>query len=60
MVLLDLGDLATPGWLPLLLTGILAVLLVLLVLSMRKQLRRIDVPADPDRVDTAPFSEPDK
>lgn len=55
MVLLDLNDLVTPGWVPLLLTGILALACVFLVLNMRKQLRRIDVPKDPRRVESAPF-----
>ena len=58
MVLLDLNDLATPGWLPLLLTGVLLVLLVLLFLSMRRHLRRIDVPVDPQHPESSRFAGP--
>ncbi len=58
MVLLDLSDLATPGWIPLAITGVLALASLLLVLNMRKQIRRIDVPVDPQRVDSPPFADP--
>lgn len=44
----DLGALVAPGWLPLLLVGVLAGLMVLLWLNMRKHLRKIDVPVDED------------
>jgi len=54
---LDLADLAAPGWLPLLLVGVLAVLVTLLFLSMRKQLRKIDVPVDQQRIASAPFAD---
>lgn len=57
MVLLDLTELAAPGWLPLLITGITAVLLVLLWFSMRRQMRRIEVPVDEMRPDSAPFAD---
>ncbi len=44
----DLGALVAPGWLPLLLVGVIAVILVLLYLNMRTHLGRIDVPVDED------------
>lgn len=47
-----MGMLVAPGWLPLLLVGILGGLIVLLWLNMRKHLRRIDVPVD----ETLPIS----
>ena len=60
MVLLDLSDLATPGWIPLLLTGILLLLCALLVLNMRKHLRRIDVPVDPHHPESSGFARPEQ
>lgn len=36
------------GWMPLVMTAILAAAMVLLFLSMRKQVRRIDVPDSTD------------
>lgn len=45
MVLLDLDpNVVKPGWTPLLITLALAVVIVLLFRSMRKQIRRIQVP----------------
>nr|NLI51491.1 hypothetical protein [Propionibacterium sp.] len=46
MILNDLGALVAPGWLPLLLVGVLALGIVGLWLNMRKHLGRIDVPVD--------------
>ena len=57
MLPLDLKDLVAPGWLPLLLVGVLAALMTLLFFSMRKQLRKIDVPIDRDRIASAPFAD---
>ena len=36
-----------PGWTPLLVVAALAVVLVFLFFSMRRQLRKIDIPGDP-------------
>lgn len=58
MVLLDLNSLATPGWVPLLLTGILGLFCVGLAFSMRRHIRKIDVPVDNQRVDSPPFAPP--
>ena len=44
MILLDLGALVAPGWTALLLVVILGLVITFLFFSMRKQLRRIDVP----------------
>ena len=60
MVLLDLSDLATPGWLPLLLTGVLLVAIGLLFLSMRHNLRKIDVPIDPKHPESTGFAPPEE
>ncbi len=46
MVLNEMEALVAPGWLPLLLVGILGLGIVLLWLNMRTHLRRIDVPVD--------------
>lgn len=56
MVLLDLTSPAAPGYTPLLATAALGVLIVFLFFSMRKQLRRIDVPVDDEHPDSAPFA----
>ncbi len=45
MFLLDLDpNIVKPGWTPLVITVVLGVALVLLYLSMRRQVRRISVP----------------
>lgn len=56
MVLLDLGALVAPGWTALTVTLVLGAFIVFLYFSMRKQMRRIDVPVDQHHVDSAPFS----
>lgn len=58
MILLDLTENVTPGWLPLLLVIILGLALVLLFLSMRRHMKRIDVPVDPQHPESAPFEKP--
>jgi len=58
VVLLDLKDLVAPGWLPLLLTGVLLLVCYLLYLSMRRHMRKIDVPVDPRAVQSSPFAGP--
>jgi hypothetical protein len=60
VVLLDLKDLATPGWLPLLLTGILLLLCALLAWSMFRHLRKIDVPVDQDHPESSRFARPEE
>ncbi len=57
-MLLDLSQLAAPGWLPLLLTLILGGLLALLWFSMRHHMGKIDVPVDPKRVESSRFAGP--
>lgn len=46
LILNDLNSLVAPGLLPLALVGVLAVLMVLLAMSMRRHIRKIDVPVD--------------
>lgn len=60
MTLLDMNALVAPGWLPLLLTGVLGVLVALLFFSMRKQMRKIEVPVDQTRIASAPFADDDR
>ncbi len=57
MILLDLGALVAPGWTALLLVVILGLVITFLFFSMRKQVRRIDVPVDQQRPDAAPFAD---
>ncbi len=55
MMLLDIDpNVVKPGWTPLIITIILAVAIVLLYLSMRRQFRRINVGVD----QPAPADEP--
>lgn len=58
MVVLDLGTLVAPGWLPLVLVAILGLVIVGLYFNMRKHMRNIDVPVDSERPASAPFPEP--
>jgi len=60
VVLLDLSDLATPGWVPLLITGVLLVAIALLFLNMRHHLRKIDVPVDPLHPESSAFAPPEE
>jgi len=47
MILLDIDpNLVKPGWTPLIITLLLAVAMVLLFLSMRRQFRKINVPTE--------------
>ena len=54
----DLGADAAPGWLPLLMVLILALALLFLWFSLRKQVGRIDVPIDPQHPEAGPFQRP--
>jgi hypothetical protein len=56
MVLLDLGELVSPGWLPLALVAFLGLVLVGLFFNMRYHLRKIDVPVDADHPESGPFA----
>jgi len=63
MIWLDIDpNVVKPGWTPLLITVGLAVAVVLLFFSMRRQFRRISVPDDSvatdDSVETAPDQVP--
>lgn len=58
MILFDLKADAAPGWLPLLLVVILGLAIVGLWFSMRKQIRRIDVPVDEGHPEAGPFVKP--
>lgn len=60
LVVLDIDpNVVKPGWTPLLITIGLALVMVLLFLSMRRQFRKIDVSQTrPDDVDTPPQSSP--
>ena len=60
MVLLDLGTAQTPPWLPLVVVGVLFAVLVFLYFSLRKQLRKIDVPQDAARPASRPFERTDR
>jgi hypothetical protein len=52
MMLLDIDpNLVKPGWTPLLITIVLALVMVMLFRSMRRQFRNIDVPRDPSDAD---------
>ena len=60
MIVLDLDpNVVQPGWTPLIITVLLAVAIVLLYFSMRRQVRRINIPPteteteqpDPDPVE---------
>lgn len=47
MTLLDIDpNVVKPGWTPLIITIVLAAVMVLLFLSMRRQFRKINVPQD--------------
>lgn len=47
MMLMDIDpNLVKPGWTPLIITIILAGIMVLLFISMRRQFRKINVPGD--------------
>ena len=47
MILLDIDpNLVKPGWTPLIITIVLAAIMVLLFLSMRRQFAKINVPGD--------------
>ncbi len=51
MIVLDLDpNVVQPGWTPLIITVLLAVAIVLLFLSMRRQVRKINIP--PTETDT--------
>lgn len=60
MVLLDLGDLVAPGWLPLVLVVVIGLIVVALYFNMRKHLRKIDVPVDTARPSTGRFADPEE
>jgi hypothetical protein len=48
MTLLDIDpNVVKPGWTPLIITILLAIVMVLLFMSMRRQFRKIHVPGDP-------------
>jgi len=52
MTLLDIDpNLVRPGWIPLLITIVMALVLVLLFRSMRRQMGRIRVPERPEQRD---------
>lgn len=55
-----LEDLVPPGVTPLVLVFLLGVVIALLFFSMRRHLRRIDVPVDPQHPESAPFERPKK
>lgn len=55
---LRLEDLVPPGTTPLLLVILLGVVIALLFFSMRRHLRKIDVPVDEQHPDAAPFASP--
>jgi hypothetical protein len=62
MILLDLDpNVVKPGWTALIVTAVLAAAIVLLYLSLRKQMRRINVPYADDEpgpdAEAAPQSE---
>ena len=63
MMLLDIDpNLVKPGWTPLLITIVLAVVMVLLFVSMRRQFGKINVPTEQevrDRRAAAPPAEQD-
>lgn len=57
MMLLDIDpNIVKPGWTPLIITIALAMVIVLLYLSMRREFRKINLPGDerPNVVDSAP------
>lgn len=57
MMLLDIDpNIVKPGWTPLFITIGLALVIVLLYVSMRRQFRKINLPGEqrPDVVDSAP------
>lgn len=65
MILLDLialdidPNVVKPGWTPLIITIGLALVMVLLFISMRRQFRKINVdPAQPDETGAPPQSSP--
>ena len=60
MIFLELDpDVVKPGWTPLIVTVLLAIAMVLLYLSMRRQFRKISVPPqEPDEEQPAPPQEP--
>jgi hypothetical protein len=63
MILFDLDpNVVKPGWTPLIITIVIAAVLVLLYLSMRRQFRKIDVNRfagdKSDPVPTEPSSDP--
>ncbi|MET0694470.1 MAG: hypothetical protein ABWX96_09225 [Propionibacteriaceae bacterium] len=48
MTLLDIDpNVVKPGWTPLIILILLAIVMVFLYFSMRKQFRKINVPSDP-------------
>jgi hypothetical protein len=63
MMLLDIDpNLVKPGWTPLLITIVLAAIMVLLFLSMRRQFAKINVPTEQevrDRRTATPPAEQD-
>jgi hypothetical protein len=56
MIVLDLDpNVVQPGWTPLIITVLLGVAVVLLFLSMRRQVRKINIPREEaDQPDPAP------
>jgi hypothetical protein len=54
MILLDIDpNLVKPGWTPLIILIVLAVVMALLFVSMRRQFRKIDLPTDQEVRDRA-------
>ena len=60
MIFLELDpDVVKPGWTPLIITVLLAIAVVLLYLSMRRQFRKINIPPqEPDEEQPAPPDPP--
>jgi hypothetical protein len=55
MTLLDIDpNVVRPGWTPLIITVLLAAVMVLLFLSMRRQFRKIHIPGDESTSDGEP------
>ena len=60
MMLLDIDpNVVKPGWTPLIITVVLAVVLIGLYLSMRRQFRKINLPDDPAVDPTSPPAQRD-
>lgn len=55
MILLELDpSVVKPGWMPLIITVLLGIVVVMLFLSMRKQFRKISIPREDDPDETEP------